>query len=242
MRRSPCQACRRSPSSAEQGGLGSASVALAGHLPPSGIERSDRRQDRRRCEGVPCRKGVSPRPRAIVFVRAGADGVEKRLVVLQMASGGDGSRTGRAEQFKATSARSKRPLLRQRAFRQVRMRAPGMGVVSVDLPRATAAGGRGGRAAAATAPWWRREGQLRSVHLLRHRRRACRLRQQPDSRSRRRPSAPTAAAPAASSISARASARIDQRVAADRQDRESITAPDGSRCWSSSACIRSSSR
>ena len=137
-------------------------------------------------------------------------------------------------QFKATSARDPRRPLSYANVRsvQVRMRATGMGTMTVDLPRAAASGaaprtGRGvrrraaGVAASGAAPGRRREGELRSLDLLRQRRRARRFRQQPDSRSRRRPAQRRRRRRRRRHRSRGASGpRVDRRVAADRQDRE----------------------
>ena len=187
-----------------------------------------------------------------------ADRADRVVVALQMANGGDVIKAQVAlNQFKATAARdAKRPLSYANVRSvQVRMRATGMGIVTVDLPRRRDGAGQragDGRSADASpaapasgaASGRRREGELRSLDLLLERRCARRLRQQPDSRSRRRPAQRRRRRRGRRHrISARASGLESTGVvAADRQDREVASPrPTASRSSCSSARrIRSS--
>src|SRR4029079_14709618 len=78
-----------------------------------------------------------------IYTRAGAaDGIDRITVALQMASGGDLVKAMVAlNQFKATSARDPKRALWYANVRsmQVKVRAPGSGPVTIDLPRARAA-------------------------------------------------------------------------------------------------------
>jgi hypothetical protein len=133
----------------DDAGLTAASVMLAGHLPhiwdQKGPEASKIADD---VKEFLAGKGLTPSAAvaSAVAVRAGApgapsDGVERVVVSLQMPSGGDVIKAQAAlNQFKATTARdAKRPLsyANVRSVR-ARMRAPGMGVITVDLPQAAA--------------------------------------------------------------------------------------------------------
>jgi hypothetical protein len=128
-------------------GISSAAVMLAGHLPyvwdPKG-PTTDTIADE--VKQFLVGKGVtaSAATASAIYVRAGAagaDGADRVAVTLQMANGGDLVKAMVAlNQFKATSTRdAKRPLsyATVRAV-QVRLRAPGSGGVTIDLPRAAA--------------------------------------------------------------------------------------------------------
>jgi len=132
----------------DEAGLEAASVMLAGHLPQVWDQKgptADKIADDVKL--FLAGKGVTPSVAVAhaVFVRAGAtaaDSVDRVIVALQMANGGDVIKGQVAlSQFKATTGRDpKRPLSYSSVGSVlVRMRAPGMGVVAVDLPRAAAA-------------------------------------------------------------------------------------------------------
>jgi zinc carboxypeptidase len=129
----------------DEAGLNAAALMLAGHLPyvwdQKGSTFDKIAEDVKTFlggKGLPPTSAVSN----AVFVRAGAaplDGADRVVVALQMANGGDVIKGQVAlNQFKATSARDARRPLSYANIRslQIRMRAPGMGVVSVELPRA----------------------------------------------------------------------------------------------------------
>lgn len=133
----------------DDAGLTAASVAFAGHLPyvwdQKGATTDKIADDVKQflsAKGI----GASAAVASLVAVRAGApgassDGSERVVVALQMANGGDVIKAQVAlNQFKATSARDAKRALSYPRVRtvQVRMRAPGMGLVAVDLPRAAA--------------------------------------------------------------------------------------------------------
>src|SRR5712691_11559139 len=128
-------------------GLSAAAVMLAGHLPYVWDQKSptiDKIADE--VKQFLAGKGViaSSALASALFVRAGAaalDGADRLVLTVEMANGGDVIKGQVAlNQFKATSARdAKRPLSYANVRTlQVRMRAPGMGLVTVDLPRAAA--------------------------------------------------------------------------------------------------------
>jgi hypothetical protein len=131
----------------DDAGLSDAAVMLAGHLPYVRDQKGptidkigdDVKQFLAGKDVIPSSAIASA-----VFVRAGAaasDGADRVVVALQMANGGDVIKAQAAlNQFKATSARDAKRPLSYAAVRsvQVRMRAPGMGLVTVDLPRAAA--------------------------------------------------------------------------------------------------------
>jgi len=130
----------------DEAGLNAAAVVAAGHLPyvwdQKGPTFDKIADDVKTFLGG---KGLTPASAVAtaVFVRGAAplDGVERVVVALQMAGGGDVIKAQVAlNQFKATTARdAKRPLSYASVGSvQIRMRAPGMGVVSVDLPRPAA--------------------------------------------------------------------------------------------------------
>ena len=162
---------------------------LAGHLPyvwdQKGPTTDKIADDVKQFLGGKGRDRCRRRSASAIYTRAGAaDGVDRVTVALQMANGGDFVKAMVAlNQFKATSARdAKRPLsyASVRAL-QIRLRAPGSGPVTIDLPRAAAP-----EPAAAQPPARRPGGGAKENFdlstLLRQRRRARRLRQQPDSR------------------------------------------------------------
>ena len=131
----------------DEAGLNAAAVVAAGHLPyvwdQKGPTFDKIADDVKTFLGG---KGLTPASAVAtaVFVRSAAplDGLERVVVALQMAGGGDVIKAQVAlNQFKATTARDARRPLSYANVRslQVRMRAPGMGLVSVDLPRAVAA-------------------------------------------------------------------------------------------------------
>jgi hypothetical protein len=146
----------------DEPGLNAAALMFAGHLPNVRDQKGpaiDKIADEVKAflggKGLTAASAVANS----VFVRAGTaplDGAERVVVSLQMASGGDVIKAQVAlNQFKATSTRNPKRALSYDNIRsvQVRMRAPGMGVVSVDLPRAT-----GTEPAAAPQPPARRPG------------------------------------------------------------------------------------
>ena len=129
----------------DDSGIDSAAVMLAGHLPYLWDQKSpttDKIADE--VKQFLAGKGVTAAAATVnaIYTRAGAsDGVERVSVALQMANGGDFVRAMVAlNQFKATGARDARRPLSYPAARslQIRLRAPGSGSVSIDLPRAAA--------------------------------------------------------------------------------------------------------
>ena len=146
----------------DEAGLTAASVMLAGHLPYVWDQKgptTDKIADD--VKQFLAGKGLTPSSAVAhaVFVRAGAnaaDRADRVVVALQMANGGDVIKGQVAlNQFKATSARDPRRPLSYANVRsvQVRMRATGMGTLTVDLPRAagSAAGQRAGDGRSADA-------------------------------------------------------------------------------------------
>jgi Zinc carboxypeptidase len=130
----------------DEAGLGAAALMFAGHLPhvwdQKGPAIDTVAEDVKAFLGS---KGLTPSSAVAnaVFVRGGGaaplDGAERVVVAVQMANGGDVIKGQVAlNQFKATSARDPKRALSYANIRalEVRMRAPGMGVVTVDLPRA----------------------------------------------------------------------------------------------------------
>ena len=147
----------------DEAGLNAASVMLAGRLPYVWDQKgptTDKIVDDVRLflagKGLTPSSAVAP----AVFVRAGAngaDGAERVVVALQMASGGDVIKGQVAlNQFKATTARDLRRPMSYANLRsvQVKMRATGMGTMTVDLPRAggSVTGQPAGDVASADAP------------------------------------------------------------------------------------------
>jgi hypothetical protein len=135
----------------DDAGLASAAVMLAGHLPYVWDQKSpttDKIADD--VKQFLVGKGVTAASAAVFAVYTRADGVNRVAVALQMANGGDFVKAMAAlNQFKATGTRdAKRPLSYANVREvQVRLRAPGSGPLSIDLPRAAAA-----ESAAAQAP------------------------------------------------------------------------------------------
>jgi hypothetical protein len=140
-------------------GLSAAAVMLAGHLPhvwdqkgPNTDKIADEAREFLVAKGV----AVSSAAASAIHVRHNVDGAERIVVVLQMANGGDLVKAMVAlNQFKATSSRDPKRALSYANVRslQIRLRAPGSGGATVDLPRASTAD-----AAAATQPPPRRPG------------------------------------------------------------------------------------
>ena len=128
----------------DDNGLTAAALMLAGHLPyvwdqkgPTADKIAEDVKQFLAGKGVQVSSAVA----TAIQVRAGSIGAERVVVALQMANGGEVIKGQVAlNQFKATSARdATRPMSYSnlRAV-QVRMRAPGMGVITVDLPGAAA--------------------------------------------------------------------------------------------------------
>ena len=144
----------------DDAGLAAAAVMLAGHLPyvwdlksPTTDTIADDVKQFLAGKGVTASAAAA----SAIHARANAsDGAERVTVAVQMANGGDFVKALVAlNQFKATSARdARRPLsyANVRAL-QIRLRAPGSGPVTIDLPRAAAA-----ESAAAAPPPARRPG------------------------------------------------------------------------------------
>jgi hypothetical protein len=131
----------------DEAGLTAAALMFAGHLPYVWDQKGptfDKVADD--VKAFLAGKGLTPTSAvaSAVFVRAAGaplDGAERVVVVLEMANGGDVIKGQVAlNQFKATSTRDARRALSYASIRslQIRMRAPGMGLVSVELPRAAA--------------------------------------------------------------------------------------------------------
>ena len=131
----------------DDAGLGAAAVMLAGHLPyvwdqksPTIDKIADEVKQFLAVKGVIASSALA----SALFVKAGAaasDRADRLVLVVEMANGDDVIKGQVAlNQFKATGARdAKRPLSYANVRTvQVRMRAPGMGLVTVDLPRAAA--------------------------------------------------------------------------------------------------------
>ena len=129
----------------DEAGIASAAVMLAGHLPyvwdqkgPTADKIADDVKQFLGGKGVTASSATT----TAVYTRASTpEGADRLTVALQMANGGDFVKAMVAlNQFKATAARdAKRPLsyATVRAL-QIRVRAPGSGSVSIDLPRAAA--------------------------------------------------------------------------------------------------------
>ena len=145
---------------------------LAGHLPcvwdqkgPTADKIADDVKQFLGGKGV----AASSATTTAVYTRASTpEGADRLTVALQMANGGDFVKAMVAlNQFKATAARdAKRPLSCHRAGAADPGARAGIGSVSIDLPRA-AARGTGGGAGARPPARRRREGELRSLDLLR---------------------------------------------------------------------------
>jgi hypothetical protein len=131
----------------DDSGIGMAAVMLAGHLPyvwdqkgPTTDKIADDVKQFLVGKGITASSAMA----SAIYPRSaasGGDGADRVAVTLQMANGGDLVKAMVAlNQFKATSARdAKRPLsyANVRAV-QIRLRAPGSGSVSIDVPRVAA--------------------------------------------------------------------------------------------------------
>src|SRR4051812_926018 len=129
----------------DESGMAAASVMMAGHLPhlwdlksPTVDTIADEVKSFLAAKGVTASSAAA----SAIYVRAGVQDSADRLVVsLQMANGADLVKAMVAlNQFNATTARNaKRPLsYANLRMLQVRLRAPGSAMVSVDLPRVAA--------------------------------------------------------------------------------------------------------
>src|SRR4051812_2344221 len=130
----------------DDAGLGTAAVMLGGHLPyvwdqkgPTTDKIADEVRQFLVAKGVTASAGNV----SAVHVHAGAsDGVDRIAVSLQMANGGDLVKAMVAlNQFKATGVGDAKRALSYAGVRavQIRLRAPGVAAVSVDLPSAIVA-------------------------------------------------------------------------------------------------------
>ena len=118
---------------------------LAGHLPhvwdqkgPNTDKIADDAREFLAAKGV----AVSSAAASAIHVRHNVDGAERMVVVLEMANGGDLVKAMVAlNQFKATSSRDPKRALSYANVRsvQIKLRAPGSGGATVDIPRAAAA-------------------------------------------------------------------------------------------------------
>src|ERR1019366_971883 len=129
---------------ADEGGLAAAAVMLAGHLPyiwdqkgPTTDKVADDVKQFLAAKGVTASSAAA----TAIYVRRNTDGADRIVVDLQLANGGDLVKAMVAlNQFKATGTRdAKRPLSYANARTVlVRLRAPGSGMATVDLPKAAA--------------------------------------------------------------------------------------------------------
>src|SRR4051812_24148100 len=131
----------------DDAGLNAAAVTFAGHLPriwdrksPEVDKVAEDLKEFLRGKGIVATSAVTSGVRVHADDSGAApDTAEQVVVAVQMAGGGDVLKAQVAlNQLKATGARdAKRPLsyAHVRAV-QIRLRAPGMGLVSVDLPKA----------------------------------------------------------------------------------------------------------
>jgi hypothetical protein len=130
----------------DESGIAAAALMFAGHLPyvwdlksPTTDKIADDVKVFLAGKGVTASSATA----SAIYTRAGAaDGIDRITIALQMASGGDFVKAVVAlNQFKATSARDAKRALSYANVRsvQVKMRAPGSGPVTIDLPRAAAA-------------------------------------------------------------------------------------------------------
>ncbi|HJZ76407.1 MAG TPA: M14 family metallopeptidase [Vicinamibacterales bacterium] len=125
-------------------GLTAAAVMLAGHLPNLWDQKGPNADTV--AEDVAqflAGKGVTASSTSVpvVYVRAGGDGVERVVAVVQLANGGDLVKAQVAlNQFKATGTRDAKRALSYAKVRslQIRLRAPGSPSAVVDVPRAAA--------------------------------------------------------------------------------------------------------
>ncbi|HEX3646216.1 MAG TPA: M14 family metallopeptidase [Vicinamibacterales bacterium] len=129
----------------DDAGLASAAVMLAGHLPYTWDQKSPTTD--KIAEAVKqflAGKGVtaaSAIASAVYTHAGGTDGPDRLTIALQMANGGDFVKAMVAlNQFKATGTRDAKRALSYANVRaiQIRLRAPGSGPLSIDLPRAVA--------------------------------------------------------------------------------------------------------
>ena len=129
----------------DDSGLASAGVMIAGHLPyvrdqkgPTTDKIADDVKQFIATKGIMAASSTA----AAVRTRAATpDAADRLVVVLQMASGGDLVKALAAlNQFKATGGRSPKRPLSYPSVRvlQIRLRAPGAAIASVDLPRGVA--------------------------------------------------------------------------------------------------------
>jgi hypothetical protein len=129
----------------DDAGIASAAVMLAGHLPhvwdlkgPTTDKIADDVKQFLVAKGV---TAASATASAIYTHAGGADGADRVAVAVQMANGGDFVKAMVAlNQFKATGARDAKRPLSYATVRvvQVRLRAPGAGSSTIDLPRGAA--------------------------------------------------------------------------------------------------------
>ena len=223
---------------------------LAGHLPfvwdqkgPTTDKIADEVKEFLGTKGITATAAVA----TAAFVRANTDGAERLVVDLQLTSGDVIKAQVALNQMVAIGGRDAKTaaLLREHPIRFACVCArAGATVSTVDIPRAVAAAtADAAPAAAGPPPGRRRKGQLRSLDVLRQRRRARRLGQQPDSRSRRRPAHRGWRRDRRRRGSRGAArSRVHRHRAADRASRPRASPrPTASRSSSSSACrIRSS--
>ncbi|HEV8345925.1 MAG TPA: M14 family metallopeptidase [Vicinamibacterales bacterium] len=143
---------------ADEAGIAAAAVMLAGRLPnvwdqksPATDKIADEVKQWLTAKSISVSSALVP----AVFVKSGADGVDRVAVDVQLASGGDLLKAQVAlSQLKATGGRDPKRALSFANARAlaVRLRAPGAGSTTIDLPQAPAP------QAAATPPPARRPG------------------------------------------------------------------------------------
>ena len=211
----------------DDSGLASAAVMLAGHLPyvwdqkgPTTDKIADDVKQFLAGKGVTASSATA----SAIYTRAGAAG--RRRARDGRAADGERRRLregdGRAEpvQGDQRARRQAAAVVRERA-RAADPAARARIRTAVDRSAARPRRRNRGRAAAAGAPSRRRrEGELRSLDVLRERRRARRLRQQPDSGSRRRAAERGRRRLGRDHRSRGAArARVHRHLAADRADR-----------------------
>ena len=129
----------------DDAGLSMAAVMLAGHLPfvwdqksPTTDKIADEVKQFLVGKGVTASAASAT---AIYMHAGGADGADRLTVTLQMTNGGDLVKAMVAlNQFKATSSRDVKRPLSYASVRdvQIRLRAPGSGGVTIDLPKVAA--------------------------------------------------------------------------------------------------------
>ena len=124
-------------------GLAAAAVMLAGRLPHVWDQKSPTTEKiAEEVKELLNTKGIAPASAVAssIVVRPNTDAVERIVIDLQMANGGDVIKSQVAlNQFKAIGSRDPKRALSYPAVRSVRMRVRGVGAgpVSVDLPRVT---------------------------------------------------------------------------------------------------------